>query len=80
MLKLVCPSLRPFASSLSPVLVFVSAVFTYMPQDFRGTLLKQQKDRSERRRQLEVDTLVSSGGSIKQKYALLWQQQMDRWV
>lgn len=53
-------------------------VFTYMPQDFRGTLLKQQKDSSEKRRQREVETLLASGGTIKQKYALLWQQQMDR--
>lgn len=53
-------------------------VFTYMPQDFRGTLFKQMKDRSEKRREVEVATLVTSGGTIKQKYALLWQQQMDR--
>eukprot|EP00475_Leptophrys_vorax_P011926 TRINITY_DN18389_c0_g3_i1.p1 TRINITY_DN18389_c0_g3~~TRINITY_DN18389_c0_g3_i1.p1 ORF type:complete len:453 (+),score=59.84 TRINITY_DN18389_c0_g3_i1:253-1611(+) len=53
-------------------------VFTYMPQDFRGTLLKVQKERSEARRQAEVAALVANGGSIKQKYALLWQQQMDR--
>ncbi|CAI5463648.1 unnamed protein product, partial [Closterium sp. Yama58-4] len=55
-----------------------SMVFTYMPQDFRGTLLKQQKERSEARRKQEVANLVSNGGTIKQKYALLWQQQMDR--
>lgn len=53
-------------------------VLTYMPQDFRGTLFRQMKDRSELRRQQEVATLVAGGGTIKQKYALLWQQQMDR--
>eukprot|EP00270_Netrium_digitus_P009249 TRINITY_DN2808_c0_g1_i1.p1 TRINITY_DN2808_c0_g1~~TRINITY_DN2808_c0_g1_i1.p1 ORF type:complete len:444 (+),score=125.48 TRINITY_DN2808_c0_g1_i1:218-1549(+) len=53
-------------------------VATYLPQDFRGTLIKQQRERSEKRRQLEVENLINSGGTIKQKYALLWQQQMDR--
>eukprot|EP00897_Mesotaenium_endlicherianum_P002508 jgi/Mesen1/2285/ME000154S01453 len=53
-------------------------VLTYMPQDFRGTLIKQQRERSEKKRQLEVETLITSGGTIGQKYALLWQQQMDR--
>eukprot|EP00850_Spirogloea_muscicola_P005935 SM000027S09716 [mRNA] locus=s27:906990:909983:- [translate_table: standard] len=54
------------------------AVITYMPQDFRGTLIKTQRTRSELRRQAEVDALVASGGTIAQKYALLWNQQMDR--
>eukprot|EP00250_Pteridium_aquilinum_P012267 c20610_g1_i1 orf=555-1874(-) len=53
-------------------------VMTYMPQDFRGLLIKQQRERSEKRRQQELDTLLNSGGSIHDKYALLWQQQMDR--
>ncbi|XP_042420525.1 uncharacterized protein LOC122008751 [Zingiber officinale] len=53
-------------------------VMTYMPQDFRGTLIRQQKERSERNRQAEVDALVNSGGTIHDRYTLLWQQQMDR--
>lgn len=53
-------------------------VLTYMPQDFRGSLIKQQRERSERRRQAEIDSLLNSGGSIRDKYALLWKQQMDR--
>lgn len=53
-------------------------VLTYMPQDFRGMLIRQQRERSEVRRQAEVKTLLAGGGSISQKYALLWQQQMDR--
>ncbi|ESW06594.1 hypothetical protein PHAVU_010G060400 [Phaseolus vulgaris] len=53
-------------------------VMTYLPQDFRGTLLRQQRERSERNKQAEVDTLVNSGGSICDRYALLWKQQMDR--
>ncbi|XP_058110822.1 uncharacterized protein LOC131253710 isoform X2 [Magnolia sinica] len=55
-----------------------NTVMTYMPQDFRGTLIRQQRERSERNRQAEVDTLVSSGGSIRDRYALLWYQQMER--
>ncbi|XP_022733273.1 uncharacterized protein LOC111287199 [Durio zibethinus] len=55
-----------------------NTVMTYMPQDFRGTLIRQQKERSERNKQAEVDALVSSGGSIRDRYALLWKQQMDR--
>lgn len=51
---------------------------TYLPQDFRGTLLRQQRERSERNKQAEVDALVNSGGSIHDRYALLWKQQMDR--
>ncbi|AED90285.1 retinal-binding protein [Arabidopsis thaliana] len=46
--------------------------------DFRGTLIRQQKERSERNKQAEVDALVSSGGSIRDTYALLWKQQMER--
>lgn len=55
-----------------------NTVMTYMPQDFRGTLIRQQRERSERNKQAEVDTLVSSGGSIRDQYALLWKQQMER--
>lgn len=51
---------------------------TYMPQDFRGTIIKQQRDRSERNKQAAIDALVSSGGSIRDRYALLWEQQMER--
>uniref|UniRef100_A0A1D1YSY2 Retinal-binding protein n=2 Tax=Anthurium amnicola TaxID=1678845 RepID=A0A1D1YSY2_9ARAE len=55
-----------------------NTVMTYMPQDFRGTLIRQQRERSERSRQAEVDALVNSGGSIRDRYALLWKQQMER--
>ncbi|PON33316.1 GOLD domain containing protein [Parasponia andersonii] len=55
-----------------------NTVMTYMPQDFRGTLIKQQRERSERNKQAEVDALINSGGSICDRYALLWKQQMDR--
>ncbi|KAF2306563.1 hypothetical protein GH714_019472 [Hevea brasiliensis] len=55
-----------------------NTVMTYMPQDFRGTLIRQQRERSERNKQAEVDALVNSGGSIRDRYALLWKQQMAR--
>lgn len=55
-----------------------STVMTYMPQDFRGTLIRQQRERSERNKQAEVEALVKSGGTIRDRYALLWRQQMDR--
>ncbi|AQK84841.1 hypothetical protein ZEAMMB73_Zm00001d037808 [Zea mays] len=57
-----------------------NTVMTYMPQDFRGTLIRQQRERSERNKQAEVDALVSAGGSIHDRYALLWKQQMERRV
>ncbi|PUZ66854.1 hypothetical protein GQ55_3G376600 [Panicum hallii var. hallii] len=57
-----------------------NTVMTYMPQDFRGTLIRQQRERSERNKQAEVDALVSAGGSIRDRYALLWKQQMERRV
>ncbi|KAE9600751.1 putative GOLD domain-containing protein [Lupinus albus] len=55
-----------------------NTVMTYLPQDFRGTLLRQQRERSERNKQAEIEALVNSGGSIRDRYALLWKQQMDR--
>lgn len=55
-----------------------NTVMTYMPQDFRGTLIRQQRERSERNKQAEVDLLINSGGSIRDRYALLWKQQMER--
>ncbi|XP_011101978.1 uncharacterized protein LOC105180011 isoform X2 [Sesamum indicum] len=55
-----------------------NTVMTYMPQDFRGSIIRQQRERSERNKQAEVDALISSGGSIRDKYALLWKQQMER--
>ncbi|KAI3781425.1 hypothetical protein L2E82_11439 [Cichorium intybus] len=55
-----------------------NTVMSYMPQDFRGTLIRQQRERSERNKQAEVDALVNSGGSIRDRYALLWHQQMER--
>ncbi|KAF3448944.1 hypothetical protein FNV43_RR09662 [Rhamnella rubrinervis] len=63
------------------LLIFFSSSYnfmTYMPQDFRGTLIRQQRERSERNKLAEVEALVNSGGSIRDRYALLWKQQMER--
>ena len=48
-----------------------------MPQDFRLAYLKQLWERSEKKKQAEVDNLMASGGSIHDKY-VLWNQQMER--
>ncbi|KAL6556213.1 hypothetical protein OROGR_005501 [Orobanche gracilis] len=55
-----------------------NTVMTYMPQDFRGAIIRQQRERSERNKQAAVDALINSGGSIHDKYVLLWKQQMER--
>ncbi|KAG5582099.1 hypothetical protein H5410_052726 [Solanum commersonii] len=55
-------SLQTFQSKNSEF-VF-NTVMTYMPQDFRGTLIRQQRERSERNKQAEVDALINSGGSV----------------
>ncbi|KAI3676576.1 hypothetical protein L1987_86187 [Smallanthus sonchifolius] len=55
-----------------------NTVMTYMPQDFRGALIRKQRQRSEKNKKAQVDALISSGGSIRDRYALLWQQQMER--
>lgn len=52
---------------------------TYLPQDFRGSLISKQRERSERNKQAQVEALINSGGSIRDKYALLWNQQMERY-
>jgi len=49
-----------------------------MPQDFRLAYLKQLRERSEKKKQAEVENLMASGGSIHDKYVLLWNQQMER--
>ncbi|CAI9097138.1 OLC1v1033484C1 [Oldenlandia corymbosa var. corymbosa] len=55
-----------------------NTVMTYMPQDFRGTLIRQQRERSERNKQAQVEALINSGGSIRDRYTMLWGQQMER--
>ncbi|KAI3742808.1 hypothetical protein L1987_60504 [Smallanthus sonchifolius] len=47
-------------------------------QDFRGALIRKQRQRSEKNKKAQVDALINSGGSIRDRYALLWQHQMER--
>lgn len=60
------------------ITVDTCTVMTYMPQDFRGSLIRLQRERSEKNKSAQVDALVNSGGSIRDRYALLWEQQMER--
>ena len=53
-------------------------ILQYLPQDFRGSLIRQQKERSDEKRKAEVEALVAGGCTIKEKYDLLWQQQMAK--
>ena len=53
-------------------------ILQYLPQDFRGSLIRQQKERSDQKRKEEVEALVQAGCTIKEKYDLLWQQQMAK--
>ena len=53
-------------------------ILQYLPQDFRGSLIRQQKERSDQKRKDEVEALVAGGCTIREKYDLLWQQQMAK--
>ncbi|PRQ39281.1 hypothetical protein RchiOBHm_Chr4g0423451 [Rosa chinensis] len=63
-----------------------NTVMTYIPQDFRERLIRLQRERSERNvsdlrgisKLAEIDAMISSGASIRDRYALLWKQQMER--
>ncbi|XP_062028214.1 uncharacterized protein LOC133744097 isoform X2 [Rosa rugosa] len=54
--------------------------------DFQGRLIRLQRERSERNgsnlrgisKLAEIDAMISSGASIRDRYALLWKQQMER--
>jgi len=53
-------------------------VESFMPKDFRMTMLQYARSRKEIAYAAEVDALVKRGGTIKEKYDLLWNQQMQR--
>lgn len=57
----------------------VSAVIAkYLPQDFRGNMFHAIRQRSERNNQSAIDDVVARGGSLRDKYDLLWDQQWKR--
>lgn len=55
-----------------------SVVETYLPQDFRRSIFYSVRARSERADADAVRELVETGGTVKEKYRLLWQQQWRR--
>lgn len=50
----------------------------FLPQDFRGSLFTAAKQRSEKLNAQAVEDLIANGGSIRDKYNLLWEQQWRR--
>ncbi|PXF41740.1 hypothetical protein BWQ96_08529 [Gracilariopsis chorda] len=50
----------------------------FLPSDFRGSLFSVFRQRSERVNRQAVQDLMNNGGTIRQKYDLLWQQQWKR--
>lgn len=50
----------------------------FLPQDFRGSLVQYQNKRSEAARKAEMDKLLHGGGTVADKYQLLWGHQMKR--
>mmetsp|Transcript_2747 Transcript_2747/g.4821 ORF Transcript_2747/g.4821 Transcript_2747/m.4821 type:complete len:458 (-) Transcript_2747:117-1490(-) len=53
-------------------------VAEFLPNDFRVSLLQGARERKEKRYADQVDQLIQQGGSLKEKYDLLWQQQWER--
>lgn len=57
----------------------VSEVITaILPRDFRASIFATLRQRSERSNMQQIEDLVNAGGSIREKYALLWEQQYKR--
>lgn len=50
----------------------------FLPQDFRGSLFTAAKQRSEKLNAQAVEDLIADGGSIRDRYNLLWEQQWRR--
>ncbi|GMH30088.1 hypothetical protein Nepgr_031931 [Nepenthes gracilis] len=74
-----CKAENPIGESTPPLAKRTGGRRSYVGHGTPDALaLKQQRERSERNKQAEVDALVESGGSIRDKYALLWRQQMER--
>lgn len=50
----------------------------FLPQDFRASFFKAARQHSERSNATALNDLVQSGGSVREKYKLLWEQQWKR--
>ena len=53
-------------------------VKSFLPQDFRGQIFQQASSRSETKNKQEINELIRRGGSIAEKFDLLWRQQWNR--
>lgn len=53
-------------------------VADYLPKDFRAHLFNAARHQSEQSNANAVKQLLANGGSIEDKYALLWKQQFKR--
>lgn len=51
---------------------------SFLPQDFRATLFKAARQHSERTNSNALRELVAAGGSVRDKYKLMWEQQWKR--
>ena len=50
----------------------------FLPKDFRGDLVRQQKVSKDAARAKEMEALIERGGSIQEKFELLARQQLDK--
>lgn len=50
----------------------------FLPKDFRGDIVRQQKERKDKIREKEMASLIDRGGSIKERYELIWKHQMEK--
>ena len=58
--------------------VVEEVVARYLPGGWRKTLFYKAKERSERKREKAIERLIESGGSVKEVFELMWQQQWER--
>lgn len=50
----------------------------FLPQDFRATFFNAARQHSERSNVNALNELIASGGSVREKYSMLWEQQWKR--
>lgn len=51
---------------------------SFLPSDIRGRLFNQASARSEQRSAAALTALEEAGGTVREKYELLWKQQFER--
>ena len=55
-----------------------SVIDQFLPQDFRASLFTAAKNNSEKRNAQAMRDLIAAGGTVRDKYKLLWEQQWRR--